>query len=102
MQLRELLNHVTTVTEAGDRIPQEDASYLLSYADSFYTHSPKPLLGVVALPWPRRDRGRWTRLAAFGRYRAAYSLIEALAAVLAPTVVRTGLVPVIVPFQDRD
>ena len=102
MQLSELLTSIPTVREAADRWMADDALYLPNYADHLNTRRPRRVLGVVAVPWPRRRSDRWTRLVAFGRYHRAYAIIEQLADVLAPAALETGLVPLIVPFRDRD
>jgi hypothetical protein len=102
VRLHELLTRIRTLRQAEDRWMGDDAFYLPSYADRLNTRRPERVLGVVALPWPRPRSDRWTRLVAFARYRRAYSVIEELADVLAPAVLETGLVPMIVPIRDRD
>jgi hypothetical protein len=101
MQLSELLRSVLSVREAEDRLTRDDALYVLQYVDQLTIQPPRRVLAVIALPWRRSTRDRWTRLVAFGRYRAAYAVIEELASVLAPTVLQTGLVPVVMPLSAQ-
>ena len=57
---------------------------------------------MVVLPFsPRNPYPDWVNTVAIGNYRCPFSVIEELSRLLAPVVIATGVVPVIIPFPQR-
>lgn len=76
-------------------------SHLGSFKDGLYINPPKKTSAVIALPAmvPHIVPG-WLTFVAIGRFRAAFSLIEELARILAPTALNLGAVPRLVPINE--
>lgn len=77
-------------------------SHLDHFSDALITHPPRKTVSAFALPYSRSGaRPDWAKVVAFGQYRIPFSVIEELARLLAPQVVQTGVVPVILPIKAK-
>jgi hypothetical protein len=103
MEIRELLNGVTRWSDAlADQAPYW-ADHLPAFADRIQVIRPKNVTAVVAVPPRQRIPSRgWLRLVtiATGR-RTEFALIHLLAKDLAPTVLQTGIVPIVEPWHEE-
>jgi hypothetical protein len=76
-------------------------NHLGSFKDGLYIDPPKKTSAVIALPAVApRVMPDWLTFVAVGRFRAAFSLIEELARILAPTALNLGTVPRLVPINE--
>jgi hypothetical protein len=79
----------------------EIPSHLGSFSDGLYTNPPRKTSVVIALPATvNRVSPDWLTFVAIGRFRAAFSVIEELSRILAPTALNLGAVPQLVPINE--
>ncbi|MCP9889052.1 hypothetical protein KBY96_14085 [Cyanobium sp. ATX 6A2] len=77
--------------------------HLGQFSDALVTRPPRKTVSAFALPYSRSGaRPDWAKIVAFGRFRIPFSVIEELAKLLAPQVVQTGVVPVILPIEVQE
>ena len=96
VSLQELVRSRRQVPLSDSTLP----SHLGHFSDALCANPPRRTTSVFALPFSHGNAtADWAEIVAFGRYRFAFSLIEELAKVLAPEVVRTGVVPSILPVR---
>jgi hypothetical protein len=72
------------------------------YSDQLRKKAPKKASLLIVLPYSQpQSRPDWTKIIAISNFRTPFSVIEELAALLAPAVVEIGIVPSIVPVPER-
>jgi len=103
MQLRELLEPVPHWSTTMAAQPPYWVDHVPAFADRLEMAYPKNVAAVVALR-PRRGirRRPWLRLVTIATGRSSeFAVIELLARDLAPTVLQTGIVPIVEPLFER-
>jgi len=100
VEILDLLKVVQVSERLRPRWPQLP-NHLGSFKDGLYINPPKRTSAVIALPTlGSRIPPDWLTFVAVGRFRAAFSLIEELARLLAPTALNLGTVPRLVPLSE--
>lgn len=104
MDIREFLAQVPRLEQAGVLFESHTFRELPSFADQLGTVRPRNVRAVIAMPpRPARSQRRWLHLVAIAKgYRTEFALIHRMAFDLAPTVLETGVVPIIEPLHERD
>jgi hypothetical protein len=100
VEISDLLAAVRVRERLLPRWPQLP-NHLGSFKDGLYINPPKKTTALIALPTlAPRNVPDWLTFVAVGRFRAAFSLIEELARILALTALNLGTVPRLVPLNE--
>jgi hypothetical protein len=104
MEIKEFLAQVPRFDQPGPQAERRSFPELLSFADQLRTVRPRHVRAVISVPpRPVRSQRRWLHFLAIAKgYRTDFALIHRLAIDLAPTVLNTGVVPIIEPVHERD